>query len=82
MAKAKPAFKFQYVGTGPVTTGLVNITRDGNAMKNDGSLEPGDIVVVNDVDTAVWLRSLTNFLEVDSPTSDKPTHKPKKKAPK
>ena len=60
MAKAKPAWKFQYIGPGDVATGLQKIERDGKEDDHPGVLIPGDVVVVDDLDTAVWLRSLTN----------------------
>ena len=92
MAKSKPAWKFQYIGPGDVTTGLDQIVRDGKKVDDGGVLVPGDVVVVADPDLRDYLRSLTNFQEQESPTSDKPTHKrapakkpahhaPKKKPP-
>ena len=83
MAKAKPAWKFQYIGPGDVATGLQKIERDGKEDDHPGVLIPGDVVVVDDLDTAIWLRSLTNFQEQESPTADKATHHraPAKKKP-
>ena len=83
MAKHKPAWKFQYVGPGEVTTGLQKIERGGKEDDHPGVLIPGDVVVVADPDERDWLRSLTNFQEQESPTSDKPTHHraPAKKKP-
>ena len=78
MAKAKVAWRFQYIGEGPVSTGLEIVGRKSG--DDDGVLQPNDEVVVGDVEEAVWLRSLSNFREVSSPTKDKPTHR-KKKAP-
>ena len=84
MAKARLAWKFQYVGPGDVTTGLDKIVRDGKPADDQGLLIPGDVVVVDDPDLRDYLRSLSNFQEQESPTSDQRTHKPapkKKKAP-
>ena len=69
-------FRFQYIGDGPVSSGLVKI----GDKADDGVLRPNDEVVVSDPATAEWLRVLSNFREVSSPTSDKATHKPKPKA--
>ena len=83
MAKSKPAWKFQFIGPGDVTTGLDQIVRKGKPMDGHGVLEPGDVVIVDNPDERDWLRSLTNFQEQESPTSEKATHKraPAKKAP-
>ena len=83
MAKAKQAWKFQYIGPGDVTTGLQKIVRDGKEDDHPGVLYPGDVVVVDDLDTAIWLRGNTAFQEQESPTSDKATHHrpPAKKKP-
>ena len=82
-AKKTPNWRFQYIGDGPASTGLVSITRHKGNPDEDGVLFPNDEVVVASVDEAVWLRSLSNFKEIQSPTSDKATHKraPAKKKP-
>ena len=76
-------WQFQYVGSGPVTSGFTDIVRKGKTVHTDGGLEPGDLVVVDTPDLRDWLRSNTAFLETDSPTAKKPTHKraPRKRAP-
>ena len=79
MAKSKVAWKFQFVGTSPVQ-GLFDVIRKGKPTDAEGVVLPNDIVVVGTVDEANWLRSLTDFKEVASPTTDKPSHK-KRKAP-
>ena len=83
MAK-KTRWQFQYVGHEPVTSAFTHIVRKGKTVDTDGGLEPGDVVVVDDVDTAIWLRSNLAFQEQESPTHHETTHKPapkKKKAP-
>lgn len=78
----KTRWQFQYVGHEPVTSAFTHIVRKGKTVETDGGLEPGDVVVVDDVDTAIWLRSNTAFQEQESPTHRETTHKPaKKKAP-
>lgn len=81
MAKHKTAWKFQYIGPGDVTTGLDKIVRDGKPADDQGVLIPGDVVVVDDPDLRDYLRSLTNFQEQESPTSDHRTHKAAPKKP-
>ena len=81
MAK-KTRWQFRYIGHEPVTSAFTKIVRKGKTIQTDGGLEPGDVVVVDDLDTAIWLRSNTGFLEEESPTHHETTHKPaKKKAP-
>ena len=83
MAK-KTRWQFRYIGQEPATSGFTHIVRKGKTIETDGGLEPGDVVVVDDLDTAIWLRSNTGFLEEESPTHHETTHKPvpkKKKAP-
>ena len=77
-------WQFQYIGPGPATSAFTEIIRKGETVETDGGLEPGDVVVVDNVDTAIWLRSLSNFQEQESPTHHPATHKrapAKKKAP-
>ena len=69
-SKAQVNYRFQYIGDEPVESGLERV--DG---KPGDLLYPNDEVVVHDVGVAGWLRSLGNFREVSSPTSDKATHK-------
>ena len=82
VAKEKVAWKFQYIGTDEVATGLEDITRKGKQVEDPEVLVPGDVVVVDDPDTRDWLRSLTNFQEQESPTDDKATHHKKPPAKK
>ena len=88
MAKAKVSWRFKYVGATPASTGLDEIVRGKHGKhlnpEEPGVLYPNDEVVVGDSGVAEWLRSLTDFQEVNSPTTDKPTHKkraPAKKVP-
>ena len=77
----KTGYRFKYVGATPSATGLVVIKKGRKSEADEaGMLYPNDEVVVDDPDVAGWLRSLTDFQEVASPTSDKATHK--RKAPK
>lgn len=85
MAKSKAAFRFQYIGDGAAQTGLEIISRKKGNPDDPDVLNPGDIVVVATPEEAAYLRSLSNFMEAASPTSEKPTHRrkapAKKKAP-
>ena len=78
--KPTAAFRFQYIGDGAAQTGLEIISRKKGNPDDPDVLHPGDVVVVASPDEANYLRSLSNFMEAASPTSDKPTHR-KKKAP-
>ena len=72
-------FRFQYIGDGPVSSGWETVSG-----KKEAVLHPNDEIVVSDVDTADYLRVLSDWREVSSPTTDKPTHRksaPKKSAP-
>lgn len=84
MAKSKVGWRFQYIGTEPAPINLLEPIhrKKGNPDEPD-VMFPGDEVVVDDPRTADWLRGLTNFGEVRSPTSAKATHKraPAKKKP-
>ena len=75
MAK-RTRWQFRYIGHEPVTSAFTQIVRKGKTVETDGGLEPGDVVVVDDPDTAIWLRSNTGFLEEESPTHHETTHKP------
>ena len=84
-AKSKPAWRFQYVGLEPAPLGLEPIVRKKGNPDEPEMIYPGDEVVVDDPRTADWLRGLTNFGEVRSPTAAKPTHRkrtPAKPKPK
>ena len=73
----KVNYRFQYYGTEPVSCGL----EPAEKSDHPGLIFPNEEVVVSDVDTATWLRHLANWREVSSPTTDKPTHHRRKKAP-
>ena len=76
-------YRFQYIGTSPASCGLEKVEESDHP----GVVVPNEEVVVSDVNTAIWLRSLSNWREVSSPTTAKATlHRskaaPKEKAPK
>ena len=67
-------FKFQWWGSGVFETDrLFPAVQGGN--KKRGRFGVGDLLVTDDFEVRDWLRGLSGWQEVESPTGDRVTHR-------